>query len=246
MKAASSWTPTKFERGEEGLRGSRDHRNLGTTSRFAADLQAAFWVPKLREHARGILADLGCGTVPLYGEYKDLVTETICVDWAQSKHENPHLDYECDLTQRLPLDNDSVDTIVLSCVLEHIPEPTAVWREMHRILRPAGKVLVCVPFLYPLHELPHDYYRYTEFGLRRLAEMTGFDVISLEPIGGAPEVVVNIVSKLLGRIPRIGRPIAAVTQDVAWRLLETSTGRRLSRSTAKTFPLSYFLVTQKR
>lgn len=199
----------------------------------------------MRDHARGVLADLGCGTVPLYGEYRDLVTQTICIDWGQSHHRNIHLDYECDLTQRLPLDDASVDTIILADVLEHVAEPAAVWREMHRILRRSGKVLVCVPFLYPLHEAPHDYYRYTEFALRRLAEGAGFDVVSLEPIGGAPEVVTNIFSKVVRRVPRVGTSIAIAAQQAASLFLRTGIGHKISRSTARTFPLSYFLVVQK-
>lgn len=245
MKSPETWVPTKFERGEEGLRGSRDPYKLSSTSRISADVQAQFWSRYLRVHARGVLVDLGCGTVPLYGEYRDVVTETICIDWAQSMHRNVHLDYECDLTQRLPLADASVDTIVLSCVLEHLPEPAAVWREMFRIARPAAKVLVCVPFLYPLHEVPHDYFRYTEFGLRRLAEDAGFSVLALEPMGGAPEVVANIVSKVIRRIPRIGVPIAVATQGTAAMLLKTRLGQKLSSSTSHAFPLSYFLVAQK-
>ncbi len=218
---------------------------LASTSRLSTDLQARFWSRHLREHARGVLADLGCGTVPLYGEYRDLVTQTICIDWGESKHRNVHLDYECDLTKPLPLGDASVDTVVLSCVLEHLPEPAAIWREMHRILRPGGKVLVCVPFLYPLHELPHDYYRYTEFGLRRLAEEGGFRVLSLEPMGGAPEVVTNIVSKVMRRIPRVGVPLAVTTQGAASLLLRTRLGQKISSATSRNFPLSYFLIAQK-
>lgn len=246
MKAKASWTPTKFERTSRGLRGSRDTSKLSATSRLSADVQAAYWERNLRQHARGVLADLGCGTVPLYGEYRDLVSDTICIDWGESKHRNIHLDYECDLTQRLPLGDATVDTIILSCVLEHIPDPAAVWRDMHRILRPDGKVLVCVPFLYPLHELPHDYYRYTEFGLRRLAETSGFDVLSLEPMGGAPEVVTNIAGKVLRRVPRVGIPIAVAAQGMTAALLRTGVGRRLSQTTSRNFPLSYFVVAQKR
>jgi len=246
LKAAASWTPTKFERTSRGLRGSRDPSKLSATSRLSTDVQAAYWERNLAAHARGVLADLGCGTVPLYGEYRDLVTDTICIDWGNSKHRNVHLDYECDLTQRLPLGDASVDTIVLSCVLEHVPDPAAVWGDMHRVLRPGGKVLVCVPFLYPLHELPHDYYRYTEFGLRRLAETAGFEVVSLEAMGGAPEVVTNIAGKVLRRVPRIGMPIAVAAQGITSALLRTRVGKRMSRETSRNFPLSYFLVAQKR
>lgn len=246
MKNPESWTPTKFERTGEALRGSRDPGRLAATSRLSTDLQAEVWRRNLPLHARGVLADLGCGTVPLYGEYRDLVSETICIDWGNSLHRNIHLDYECDLTQRLPLADASVDTIVLADVLEHVPDPASVWREMYRIARPSAKALVCVPFLYPLHELPHDYFRYTEFGLRRLAESAGFSVVSIEAMGGAPEVVTNIVSKVMRRIPRVGTPLAVAAQGATSLLRKTPIGRKISASTARNFPLSYFLVAQKR
>lgn len=183
--------------------------------------------------------------MPLYGEYRDLVTQTICIDWANSSHRNIHVDYECDLSGRLPLDDASVDTIVLSCVLEHLPEPIELWREMHRILRATGKVMVCVPFLYPLHEVPHDYFRYTEFALRRFAESTGFVVLSIDPIGGAPEVLANIFCKVLRRVPRIGPPMSVATQIAASALLKTRIGRKASQTTARSYPLHYFMVAQK-
>ena len=127
----------------------------------------------IRAHARGRLLDMGCGYVPLYDAYRDLVSENICIDWQNTAHVNPYLDQMVDLTGALPFERGSFDTVLLTDVLEHIPEPTNLICEIARILRPGGKLILGVPFFYWLHEVPHDYYRYTEFALRRFCELSG-------------------------------------------------------------------------
>lgn len=84
---------------------------------------------------------------------------------------------------RLPIRDGSVDTILCTEVLEHVPEPARLVAEMRRALVPGGKLLLTVPFIQPLHELPSDYYRYTPSSLRRLAESNGLFVDSIEPRG---------------------------------------------------------------
>jgi SAM-dependent methyltransferase len=60
----------------------------------------------------------------------------------------------------------------------------AVWREFHRILRPGGRVLLSTPMYWPSHEVPYDFYRYPEHGLRYLATAAGFEVEKIIPRGG--------------------------------------------------------------
>lgn len=243
VKRTEAWKPTKYTfRGGE-LRASRDPQYVSIYSRLVADIVARRWGPALREHARGVLADLGCGRVPLYEAYRDLVSDVICVDWADSFHPNEHLDFECDLTQPLPLADGSVDTVVLSSVLEHVPEPASLWRELQRILRTGGKLLVSVPFYYPLHEIPHDYYRYTEFALRRFADTSGFQVVSLEPLGGAPVVLTDVLAKNLRRAGKhVGPAAARLLQDGVALSLRLPRVGRFAGKTATTFPVHYFGV----
>ena len=152
---------------------SHDAAMLGIGSRLVADRVAACYGEYLPRHARGRLADLGCGSVPLYGSYRTLVSSVTCVDWAHSPHARRHINVEADLGAVLPFADASFDTLILSDVLEHVAEPERLWREMARLLAPGGHAFVNVPFLYGIHEAPHDYYRYTEFALRRLAERAG-------------------------------------------------------------------------
>ncbi len=176
MKNSENWVATKYELKNGRLRGSRNPKHLGVSSRLMTDITATFYQKYLPLHARGRLADLGCGFVPFYMLYKDLITQSICVDWPNSAHKNDFLDITCDLNKPLPMADSAADTIVISEVLEHIANPELLWQEMARILAPGGKILLSVPFFYKIHEAPYDYYRYTEFALRHLAEKNGLSV----------------------------------------------------------------------
>jgi len=68
----------------------------------------------------------------------------------------------------LPFRSGAFDTVVASQVFEHLHTPDRAMDEVVRILRTGGRAVIAVPFLYFLHQQPHDYYRYTEFGLRAL------------------------------------------------------------------------------
>lgn len=242
MRDPESWSPSKFVFRGGRLATSRDAREIGKGSRLTADLVAKHYGQHLPQHARGRLLDLGCGKVPLYDVYRDLVSEITCVDWNDSEHGSRHVDVACDLSEPLPFEDDAFDTILLSDVLEHLPEPEALWREMSRVLSPGGTLLMNVPFFYWLHEKPHDYYRYTEFALRRFVARAGLELVLLEAMGGAPEVVVDIGAKMLVQIPKLGGTAALALQGLASALLRTPPGRRLSRSSARDFPLAYILI----
>lgn len=79
----------------------------------------------------------------------------------------PGVDYVADL-ESLPWAADSFSGAVVSEVLEHVRKPWRAASELHRVLRPGGIVLITVPFSFPVHSYPSDYYRYTLDGLREL------------------------------------------------------------------------------
>ena len=244
MRNADQWQPTKFIYKNGKLRATKNARDLGVSSRLIADHIAAVYGQYIPQHCRGRLIDLGCGKVPLYEAYRSHVTENICVDWTQSLHGTNHVDVACDLTQPLPFEDSRFDTIILSDVLEHLPQPEHTWEEMRRILTDGGKVLMNVPFFYLLHEQPHDYYRYTEYALRRFAE-PGFRVVLLTQLGGVPEVLTDITAKNVMRFPLVGRPLAATLQGLTWRIGNTRLGRGWSERSSVGFPLGYFMIAEK-
>ena len=245
MKNRDRWKPTKFVYKNSKLRASRDPREVGVSSRLVTDLVAILYHENLQHHSKGRLLDLGCGKVPLFSAYKDYISENICVDWVSSLHKNEYLDFECDITEPLPFQDKEFDTIILSDVLEHIPKPEGLWSEMSRILAVDGKIIMNVPFFYWLHEQPHDYYRYTEFSLRRFAENAGLKVIRLESIGGSPEIITDIFAKTIARVPKIGPLLAKLSQWITFHIIKTGFGKKISEATKRQFPLGYFLIAHK-
>lgn len=78
---------------------------------------------------------------------------------------------------KLPFADSSFDGVFCLEVLEHVPHPAEVVQEIARVLRPGGKAWVSMPFLYPLHDAPRDFQRYTGHGLERDFELAGLRVV---------------------------------------------------------------------
>jgi len=245
MKNKDKWKPTKFIYKRNKLFISKDPKEVYIGSRLVGNIIASFHSEYLRKHVTGKLLDLGCGKVTLYELYKDHINENVCIDWSGSIHKNEYLDYEHDINKRLPLDNNEFDTIILSDVLEHIENPTQLWHEMNRVLKNGGKLILNVPFFYWLHETPFDYYRYTEFALRKFATDTGFKVILLKPTGGIIEILFDLLGKAIMFVPFLGKKLSIVIQSFGIFFSRTRFGRKISSKTGKNFPLGYFLVAEK-
>lgn len=246
MKNIEQWRPTKYEFRNKKLRGSRDPKTLSISSRLMADLLGELYQHYLPLYATGKLADLGCGNVPLFEAYKNLITENVCADWPNTTHTNQYLDITCDLNQPLPFPDEQFDTLILSDVLEHIADPGLLWSEMMRILKPQGRIILNIPFLYKIHEAPHDYYRYTEFALQNFAQKNRAQVLELKAIGGLPEVLTDIVAKNLLKIPLVGSFCSRSLQHLCWLFIHTGLGKKISRNTGKAYPLGYFMIVEKR
>lgn len=248
MKEQEKWRPSKFIAVNGRYRASRDPKEVAPASRLITDRLAVVYEEALRRHARGALLDLGCGKVPLFGVYRRLVSDVTCVDWA-ARGDVSHLDLEADLNQPLPLPEGTFDTVLATDVFEHVRQPGAVFREVSRLLRPEGTLIVGVPFLYWIHEEPHDYYRYTEFALRHLCAESGLTVYSVEAYGGAPEIIFDTLAKTVsyGRLGTmaVGRWMAAAIMLLGQACAGSVVGRRVSRATAPSFPLGYCLIASK-
>jgi SAM-dependent methyltransferase len=127
----------------------------------------------------GDLLDVGCGKQPYRSYFGHVKSHKAC-DFDGNRGE---VDFACPAHQ-IPLPDESLDSILCTEVLEHVPDALAVWREFHRLLRPGGKVLLTTPMYWPAHELPYDFHRFPEHGLRHLVSESGFELKAIIPRGG--------------------------------------------------------------
>lgn len=132
--------------------------------------------------------------------------------------------------QALPFNDTSIDHALLLDVLEHIPDPGRCLGELNRVLKTNGSLTIQVPFLYPVHDAPVDYHRWTIFGLRRAAANHGFAITEEIAIGHPLETAAlntNIamsktaINWIRGKNPllvlTILLPLAvAITNSAAW------------------------------
>ena len=115
-------------------------------------------------YARGRFLDLGCGNAPYKPWFISSVDKYLTAD-------HPPLadpvQVACN-AEHLPFQDAAFDTILCTQMLEHVPRPWLAAGEMARILVPGGVLILSCPQYWVLHEIPHDYFRFTPYGLRVL------------------------------------------------------------------------------
>ncbi len=135
----------------------------------------------------GHLLDIGCGKMP----YKEYLLKNAGISSYTGLDIESALQYDKnvkpDFTWKgitMPFEDASFECAFGTEVLEHCPEPEVVLKEVYRVLKPGGVFFFTVPFLWNLHEVPHDEYRYTPFSLTRHLKNSGFTDITLKATGG--------------------------------------------------------------
>ena len=127
--------------------------------------------------------DAGCGESAYRSQFCN--HRYIGVDTAvgDQNWDYSHIDAQADLAV-LPFRVASFDAVLSIVVLEHTSNPEKVLCEVARVLKPGGRLLLIVPLQWEVHQAPHDYFRFTCFGLEHLLAKTGFSKPLIEPLGG--------------------------------------------------------------
>lgn len=84
----------------------------------------------------------------------------------------------------LPLEDNAIDAVICTQVLEHVNEPQQVLNELYRVLKHGGALYLSAPQGWGVHQAPHDYFRFTNYGLQYLLEKSGFNISYIKPSCG--------------------------------------------------------------
>lgn len=95
------------------------------------------------------------------------------------------------------------DVVLCTEVLEHLPEPQKAIDEMFRVLKPGGTLLLTTRFLFPIHDAPHDYFRFTKYGLRHL--LRRFEILELTEETDSVGALAVLVQRLGMQAETLGR-----------------------------------------
>jgi SAM-dependent methyltransferase len=152
--------------------------------------QVAGFAADMRE---GGVLDVGCGLRP----YEDLFPDGSYVGIDVEVSGRPPGDKQPDRYfdgLNIPFEDERFDRVICTQVLEHSVDPDALLREMHRVLRPGGRLLITVPFMWGLHEVPFDFRRYSMYGIPRAVEAAGLRVVSTDRLTLGIDAVAMIVA----------------------------------------------------
>src|SRR5436190_17872380 len=171
---------------------------VGTDGYWQIALQnAAFYAdmkPLVAKYVRGRTLDVGAGRLAWRGLLRYYSSAYFSGDLTR---EHPELDMLFDATGSYPFADGAFDTVFCCSVLEHAREPWLAFSEMWRVLAPGGMAIVSVPFVFYLHGQPHDYYRFSRYGLTYLAQRANFEVVEIVTNGSLLQLLMNIPSMAL-------------------------------------------------
>jgi len=146
----------------------------------------------------GRVLDVGCGSRP----YERLVSSTEYVGLELDTPENrrtKRADVYYD-GRGLPFPDRSFDAVISNEVLEHVFEPDAFIADIARVLKPGGRLLLTVPFVWDEHEQPRDYGRYSSFGLAALLGKHGFTILRHRKTAANVKTIFQLVNAYLYKI----------------------------------------------
>lgn len=125
-------------------------------------------------NCRGSVLDIGCGRKTILDHLSEGIDYIACDYYSTSTnwyHSPPDLYADA---HQLPLKSDSIDCVLLLDVIEHLEDPQQALRQSFDALKQNGKVIISIPFAYPIHDAPRDFQRLTCFGLQHQLNNAGF------------------------------------------------------------------------
>jgi len=152
---------------------------------------------KSQSYLSGKCIDIGAGVAPYEKYIIPFVDEYIIVDnetTHKSMFKNSKTKFLNANIKNLPFEDNSIDTIILTQVLEHVDEPYKALDEIKRVLKKGGMLIFSVPFIYQAHATPYDYFRFSEYGLKEICKSYNFEIKEFHYQGYFGTTIISIIN----------------------------------------------------
>jgi 2-polyprenyl-3-methyl-5-hydroxy-6-metoxy-1,4-benzoquinol methylase len=219
--------------------GRSRYQDLSAVTRSRIDVTEAL----IAAHARGRVLDVGCGHMPFR---ESVLRYADSYEGLDIEARVDGVAYISDAVRMTGVPRGAFDTVLCLEVLEHVPDPRGVLDSVAQVLRPGGVLILTVPHLSRLHEEPHDYYRYTGYGLRALSTAAGLEVVAITSHAGVLSFLTHQLSTVIvglsWGIPGLRQVAYAINKLV---LVRPSLWLDRVLELGRFFPLGYSLVARR-
>lgn len=198
----------------------------------------------VRARMCGSVLEVGCGTIGRRGRFRPPIEQA--ANWAYvDLRDSARPTMQADI-EHLPVQPACFDTVICLEVLEYVPNPKSALRELLRVLKPEGTLIISSPFLHRA-DTPTDSWRFTEHGLWSLLEEAGFKVQEVRQQGGALAVAANIlkfaISSVEAKLLRYALGLVTYAPLMTLLRIDGSAARRLP--VLNTFSTGFLVVAVK-
>lgn len=139
------------------------------------------------KYSKGKLLDIGCGNKPYKSIFEKKIDSYIGID-----KEGEYADIKEDFL-KIVFKESSFETILLTQVLEHVNNPVVFLKKVNKVLKKDGVLIMTVPFVGSLHEVPNDYYRFTKYAILDILQKTRFKTILIKEEGNWLLSISNLI-----------------------------------------------------
>lgn len=157
------------------------------------------------------ILDLGCGLQPYRSLFK--AASYVGIDIEDGGH-----DIQAKIVdkfydgQTIPYVDNSFEVVICTEVLEHVPEPTKLLGEIKRVLKPGGRLLLSMPFVWYEHEIPYDFNRFTSYQQELIFKQVGLTISKIEGTTGVFRTCGQLISAFIfERLFTNNKPLKALS-----------------------------------
>ncbi|MEX0918569.1 MAG: class I SAM-dependent methyltransferase [Candidatus Paceibacterota bacterium] len=153
---------------------------------------------------------------------------------------------------QLPFEKNTFDVVLCSEVLEHLHSPKQAISEMYRVLKPGGILILTTRFMFPIHDAPADYFRFSKGSLYYL--LTDWNVIDFQKEANALGTIGILLQRIVyqtdlrgGKVTRVLLLLCAhLVSKLSFLVLEEySDVKRLKKEPMGVFTTGYYLAAKK-